>query len=287
MKKTTRFKQLIEAPEILVMPAIHDTLSAVLIEKAGFAAAAVGGYSTTATLLGKPDMSWLTQTEMADQVARVADAVSIPILADGDTGHGGFLNVQRTVKLMERAGAGAIFIEDQLFPKRCGHMEGKQVIPAEEMVGKIKAALDARIDPDFMITARTDALATHGLDEALRRAALYREAGADMIFVEAPTTVEQMRRITREIDAPTMANNVDGGKTPLLSAGELEEIGYATVAFAVSCTYAVTHALQRMLKILKETGTTEGFHDQMLDFETFNELMGLSELRKKEAGYSE
>ena len=174
----------------------------------------LGGYPATANLLGKPDVSLLTMTEMVEYTRRICGAVDIPVFTDGDTGYGNVTNVYRTVKEMERAGAAGMFIEDQVFPKRCGHMEGKQVIPAEEMMAKIKAALDARTDPDFIIMARTDALAVHGIEEAIRRGNLYRETGADLIFIEAPQTIEDMKRINREINAPTLANNVEGGKSP-------------------------------------------------------------------------
>ncbi len=287
MRKTTRFKKLVQDPPILVLPAVHDALSARIIEQAGFRALALGGYATSATLLGKPDVSLLTLTEMADQVARIADAVDLPILADGDTGHGGVLNVMRTVKAMERAGAAALFIEDQLSPKRCGHMDGKRVIPVPDMVAKIKAALDARSDPDFCIMARTDALAPLGIDEAIERGKRYREAGADIVFVEAPTTIAEMIRITTEIDGPVMANNVEGGKTPLLSAPELEAIGYDLVAFATAATYAVTRALQEIMAVLKRTGSTREFQERMCGFDEFNEMIGLNELRHRESRYLE
>ena len=236
MKKTGLFKKYILAPEILVMPGAHDALSARIIEKAGFKALAVGGYPATAALMGKPDISFLTLPEMVDHLARLTDTVDIPILVDGDTGHGGVLNVARTVREFERAGAAGLFIEDQVFPKRCGHMEGKQVVGREDMVAKIKAALDARKDSDLVITARTDALAVLGVDEAIERGNLYREAGADVIFVEAPRSVEEMRRINREVAAPTLANNVEGGKTPFLPAKDLEAIGYNLVIYPVSAT---------------------------------------------------
>ena len=176
--------------------------------------------------MGKPDISFLTLIEMVDHIARLTDTVDIPVFVDGDTGHGGVLNVARTVREFERAGAAGLFIEDQVFPKRCGHMEGKQVVGREDMLAKIKAALDARNDSDLVIMARTDALAVLGVDEAIERGILYREAGADLIFVEAPRSIEEMRRINREIDAPTLANNVEGGQTPFLPAKELEGLGY-------------------------------------------------------------
>ena len=285
MKKTTLFKKYILDDEILVMPGAHDALCARIIELTGFKALTMGGYSATANLLGQPDVSLLSMTEMADCYRRVTASVDIPLFVDGDTGFGGVLNVRRTVKEIERSGAAGMFIEDQVFPKRCGHMEGKEVIPAEEMVAKVKAAVDARTDEDFMIMARTDALAINGLEDAIHRGNLYREAGADIIFVEAPTTVEQMRRITSQVAAPTMANNIEGGKSPLLSAGELQKIGYSSVVFPVAATYAVAKAVSGLMRAIKQDGTSLGFADQMLNFDEFAEMIGLSELRKLESGY--
>ncbi|QTA90399.1 isocitrate lyase/PEP mutase family protein [Desulfonema magnum] len=285
MKKTTLLKKYILDDEILVMPGAHDVLSAKIIESVGFKAVTIGGYASTAALLGRPDGSLLSMTEMVDYMERMADAVDIPLFADGDTGHGGVLNVQRTVKKIEKIGAAGMFIEDQLFPKRCGHMEGKQVVDREEMVGKLKAALDARTDEDFVIMARTDALAVYGLDEAIERANLYRETGADMIFIEAPTTMEEMRRINQEVNAPTLANDLEGGKSPLLPAKTLEEIGYNVVVFPVAVTYAIARAVTDLMTEIKNNGTTEGFLDRMITFEEFNKFIGLEEMRELEQSF--
>ncbi len=287
MKKTTLLKRCILAPEILVMPGAHDALSARIIEKTGFSAFFVGGYSATAALLGKPDISLLTLTEMVGHAARLSEAVDIPFLMDADTGYGGVLNVARTVREMERAGAAGLFIEDQVFPKRCGHMEGKQVIAAEDMIAKIKAALDARSDPDFIIMARTDALAVFGIQEAIERGNLYHEAGADVIFVEAPMSRKEMRRINREIDAPTVANMVEGGKTPFLRAGELETLGFNLALFPVSATYALAKAVQDIMVELMQTGTTKGFANRMWQFDDFSRFIDVEALRTKEREYLE
>ncbi len=285
MKKTTLLKKYILDDEILVMPGAHDVLSAKIIESVGFKAVTIGGYASTAALLGRPDGSLLTMTEMIDYMERMADAVDIPLFADGDTGHGGVLNVQRTVKKIEKIGAAGMFIEDQLFPKRCGHMEGKQVVDRAEMVAKLKAALDARTDEDFVIMARTDALAIYGIDEAIERANLYRETGADMIFIEAPTSIEQMRRINKEVNAPTLANNLEGGKSPLLPAKVLEEIGYNVVVFPVAATYAIARAVTDLMTEIKNKGTSEGFMDRMIIFEQFNKFIGLAEMRELEQSF--
>ena len=285
MRKTTRLKELILAPDILIMPGAHDSLVARIIEKVGFQAVTLGGYPATAGLLGKPDVSLLTMSEMVEYTHRICEAVDIPVFTDGDTGYGNVTNVFRTVKEMEHAGVAGMFIEDQVFPKRCGHMEGKQVISTEEMVGKIRAALDARTDPDFVIMARTDALAVHGIEEAIHRGNVYRETGADLIFVEALQSVEEMGRINREIDAPTMASNIEGGKSPLLSAKELEEIGFNVVVFPISSTYCIAKTAMDLMKELKEKGTTKSFVDRMITFSHFNSLVGLEEIRNREESY--
>jgi methylisocitrate lyase len=285
MRKTTMLKKLILDREILVMPGAYDATSARIVEKAGFKAVTIGGYPASASLLGKPDLSLLTLPEMVNHTRNIVEAVNIPVFADGNTGHGGVLNVIRTVREFEKAGAAGVFIEDQVFPKRCGHMEGKQVVEVEEMVAKIKAAVDARQDPDFVIMARTDALAVYGIDEAIKRANKYREAGADLIFVEAPTTKEQMYRITHEIDAPNLAIQIEGGKTPILTVKELEEIGYSVVVYPISALYAAAWAVKKVMEELMTKGTTAGFMDRMIHFHDFNELMDLTNLRKKETSF--
>jgi 2,3-dimethylmalate lyase len=287
MKKTTLFKHLVHDPAILILPGAHDALSARVIAGVGFKALAVGGYAVSASYLGRPDVGLLTLSEMVDHIARVADATDLPVLADGDTGHGNVTNVMRTVKEIERSGAAAMFLEDQLFPKRCGHMDGKAVIPAPEMIAKIKAAVDARTDQDFTIMARTDALAPCGIDEAIERANRYVEAGADMIFVEAPRTVGDMRRITGEVNSATMANHVEGGKTPTLSARELEAVGYKVVAFPTAAIYAISKALLEVMKEIFENGTSAGFRDRMMEFEEFNRFIGLPLIRETERKYYE
>lgn len=285
MKKTALLRKYIQEEEILLLPVMHDALCARIAQQTGFKAVFTAGYANSAALLGQPDVSLLTLTEMVDCAWRIVDAVDLPVFADGNTGHGNVTNVRRTVQLFEKAGVAGLFIEDQVSPKRCGHLEGKQVVPAADMVAKLKAALDARVDPDLVIMARTDALGVHGLEEALRRAHLYREAGADMIFVEAPESVAQMRRITREVNAPTLVNLIAGGKTPLLTAAELQEIGYAAAAYATACTYAMARAVQDLLAELLHTGSIAGCRQRMLTFEQFHELVGLREIREAEERY--
>ncbi len=285
MDKTTRFKKLILDDEILVLPGAYDALSAKIVEQAGFKAVTLGGYPASASLLAKPDVSLLTLTEMVDHLRHIVEAVDIPVFGDGDTGHGNVTNVARTIRLFENAGVAGLFIEDQVFPKRCGHMEGKQVILAEEMCAKIKAAVDARRDPDLVIMARTDALAVYGMDAAIDRGNQYRDAGADLIFIEAPQSVEDMRRITKEVNAPLLANMVEGGKTPILSARELQTIGYSVVAFPLSTLYAAAWALREVMTKLAREGSTRTCQDHMIAFENFNSLVGLDAIRKNETFY--
>jgi len=284
VKKTTLFKSYVESPEIVLIPGVGDALGARLVERAGFKAVFLSGYAASASLLGAPDIGLLTMTEMADCARRIADAVEIPLFADGDNGHGNVNNVARTMRQFEKAGVAAIFFEDQVLPKRCGHMSGKQVIPAPEMAAKIRAAVDARIDSDLLIMARTDALSVHGIDDAIGRMHLYLEAGADLSFVESPGSLDEMRRITREIAAPNMANMVGGGNTPLLAAKELEQLGFSIAAYPVLTTYAMVRAAERALEHLKSRETIADFTDT-LDFSAFNELIGLEEMRAKEARF--
>lgn len=285
MKKTTLLKKLILDKEILIMPAAYDALAAKIIEQVGFKAVALGGYATSASLLGKPDVSLLTLPEIVTHTRNISEAVDMPIFVDGDTGHGNVINVIRMVREFEKAGAAGLFIEDQRFPKRCGHMEGKEVIPTEEMIPKIKAAVDSREDPDFIIMARTDALAIYGIDEAIVRANKYREAGADLLFIEAPTSKEELIKINLEVDAPTMAIQGEGGRTPLLTAKELEAMGFNVVVYPASTLYVAAWAVRSVMEELITKGTTKGFMDKMITFNDFNKLIGLDEIRKKESYY--
>ena len=265
MRRTTRFRRLVEAKEILMMPGAHDALCARLIEAAGFQALTAGGYSATAGLLGQPDTGQLTMTEMADFYARLCDTTSLPLFADADTGYGNVTNVARTIRAYERAGVAGLFIEDQVAPKRCGHMAGKAVIPAEEMVAKVKAALDARVDGDMMIMARTDALTVNGLDDAIERAQRYREAGADIAFVEAPPSEAELAEVPKRLGMPCLANMVEGGRTPVLPFPQLEAMGFKVAIYPNSLTRLFARAGQDLLASLRATGGTTAFANQMLD----------------------
>jgi 2,3-dimethylmalate lyase len=283
LRRTARLRDLIAAPDILIMPGVHDALGARLAEAAGFSAITAGGYGATATLLGRPDSSQLSLTELSEMYSRLCDATALPLLADADTGFGNVTNVVRAVKLYEKAGVAGLFIEDQVFPKRCGHMAGKAVVSRADWLAKIKAALDARVDPDLIIMARTDALAVHGIEEAIERVQLACETGADLLFVEAPTDVGQMRRICAEIPGPCLANNIETGLSPLLSADELQAIGYAVVVFPVAATYAVAYALRELFATIRRTGSTAEFLPRLVAFGEFNELVGLPLQRRRES----
>ena len=283
MKKTSRLKSLIAAPGILMLPGVHDALTARIAEQVGFDALVVGGFAATGVLLGEPDTAQLTMVEMAQFCGRVSDAVEIPILADADTGFGNSTNVRRTVREYEKAGVSGLFIEDQVFPKRCGHMDGKDVVPREEILAKLQAALEARTDPDFVIVGRTDALAVHGIDEAIGRGRLYRELGVDLIFVEAAGSVDEMRRICGEVGGPQLANMVEFGKTPEVTARELEELGYAVGVWPVSSVLAATRSMFELMTTLKKDGTTEAVKDRMMTFEAYCDLVGLPGLRRSES----
>ena len=287
MKRTTKLRELIHATEILQMPCCHDCLSAKVLEQAGFKAIAAAGYGLAGSLLGMPDIGVLTASEMITQYKNICSAVDLPVFVDIDTGFGDVNNVIRTVKDCQKAGAAGLLIEDQTYPKRCGHMEGKSVVSVEEYLPKLKAALWAREDPDFVIMARTDALAVNGVDDAILRAQLACDAGADLLFVEAPTTIGEMRRICAEVPGPCLANNVETGRSPLLPAADLQALGYAAVVFPVAATYAVAHALAELFATIRRTGTTEEFLPRLFAFDAFNDLVGLPAQREREAALQE
>lgn len=273
-------KTLLQRPEPLLAPGVYDALSALVAEQAGFEALYLSGASIAYTRLGRSDIGLTTATEVAQTLAHITDRVRLPVIVDADTGFGNALNVQRTVRDFERAGAAMIQLEDQGFPKRCGHLDGKTVVPAAEMVGKLHAALDARRSADTLVLARTDALAVEGLDVALERAERYLEAGADALFIEALRSPEQMRAACDRFASrvPLLANMVEGGKTPVLSARELGRVGFRIVIFPGGTARAVAHALQRYYGTLKKDGTTAALRDEMLDFDGLNGLIGTPEL---------
>ena len=285
MKITTRLRKLIEKKGIIVGPGVYDCLSAKLAEKAGFKLVTITGAGITASVLGYPDMGLITMTEVLHQVRNIVKSVHIPVFADCDTGYGNALNVYRTVQEFEDAGVAGLFIEDQVFPKRCGHFEGKQIISTEEMVKKIEAALDARRDPDLVIMARTDARAIDGLDKAIERARAYVKAGADIIFIEAPQTVEELRKVAKSVNVPTMANMVEGGKTPVVSVQELQEMGFKLVVFSGSAQKMAIRAMQELFSVLKTTGRLDGVLEKIASLSERSEILELSKFYEMEKKY--
>lgn len=278
MNEKLNILELIKKEKMLVIPGVYDALSAKIAEKAGFPVIVMGGYSVSGTRLGQPDVGYLTMSEMSSQIKVISDVVHIPLIADGDTGYGNPLNVMRTVREYEKAGASGIILEDQQWPKRCGHMEGKQIISMEEHVKKIEAAIEARSDKNFIIIARTDSLSTHGIEEAIRRGKSYRDAGADVVFVEAPQSVQELMTLRDSIeDVPLAASIVEGGKTPLLSTRRFEEMGYNILFFGCTAVFIMAKAWMDALIYLKREGGTEGLLDKMCTFRDFNELMGMKE----------
>jgi 2-methylisocitrate lyase-like PEP mutase family enzyme len=273
--------------DIVVAPGIYDGLSALVATQAGFEALYLSGASIAYTRFGRSDIGLVSMSEVADTLGAICERVETPIVVDADTGFGNALNVQRTVKLFERNGAAGIQLEDQSTPKRCGHLDGKTLVSTGEMVGKIKAALDARGSEDTLIVARTDAIAVEGLDAAMERADRYIEAGCDMLFVEAPQSVAEMRGIISRFGnrVPLMANMVEGGKTPLLSSAELADIGYRLAIFPGGLTRALAYAMQAYFASLQQHGTTAPFRDRMLDFSALNALIGTPELLEKGRQY--
>jgi len=273
-------KQRLAQARVVLAPGVYDALSALVAEQAGFEALYLSGASIAYTRMGRSDVGLTTFPEVADTLARITERVSLPVIVDADTGFGNALNVMRTVKGFERAGAAMIQLEDQTFPKRCGHLDGKSVVPVQEMVGKLKAAMDARASSDTLILARTDALAVEGLDAALERAERYLECGVDALFIEALRTPEQMdaacQRFGQRI--PMLANMVEGGKTPVQSAAELQARGFRIVIFPGGTARAVAHTLQGYYASLHQHQTTAPWQKQMLDFDGLNEVIGTTEL---------
>lgn len=267
-------------PQIVLAPGVYDALTASLASDAGFEALYVSGASIAYTRLGRPDIGLVSMAEVAETIAMIRDRVATPLIVDADTGYGNALNMQRTMRLFERAGANALQIEDQSFPKRCGHLADKGVIPPGEMVGKIKAATDARASAETLVIARTDAIAVEGFDKAMERAHAYAEAGADMLFVEAPSSAEELSRIVAGLRAtlPLMANMVEGGRTPIKSTTALEELGFSLVIFPGGIVRALARAAQDFYASLKANGTTDPFRDRMFDFDQLNAVIGTPQM---------
>lgn len=286
MNKNKRFKQLLQQPNAFMLPGAYDGMTARLVEEFGFPAVYATGAGISNAQLGWADVGLTTVTEIAEIISRMYDVTTIPIVVDADTGFGNAINVIRTVKILERAGASAIQLEDQVSPKKCGHFNGKQVVPKIEMVNKIKAAVDARTDENVSIIARTDALAINGIEDAIERANAYKEAGADVIFVEAPTTIEQIRRIPKEIpNVPHLINMVEGGKTPLISLKDAETYGYQIVLCANTILRSAIKGIRESLSHLKKEASQENIHHLICTWEERQELFRLKEIQNLEQKY--
>ena len=286
-QKAPRLGELLRGREPILAPGAYDALTARLIEQAGFPAIYMTGFGTSASLLGRPDTGLLTMSQMVDNARRIAQAVDVPVIADADTGYGNPLNVIRTVQEYELAGVAAIHIEDQVTPKKCGHMENKQVIPAAEMAEKIHAAVEARSSPDFLIIARTDARAVEGLEGALRRARAYHEAGADILFVEAPQNEQEVAQIGRAFPGvPLLFNWAEGGKTPPMPLERLKDFGYRIVIFPISTLLTTAKAIRAALAEIKTNGTPMRLFPDRTDFKEFNEIIGLGEIQELEKRFA-
>ena len=283
-----RLREMLAGPEPVLAPGAYDGLTARLIEKAGFEAVYMTGFGTAASVLGRPDIGLLSFSEMVDNARRIAQAVEVPVIADADDGYGNPINVIRTIREYEAAGVSAIHIEDQMSPKKCGHMEGKQVIDAGEMVEKVHAAVEARHSKDFLIIARTDARAVEGMEEALERARRYREAGADALFVEAPQSEEEVVAVAQAFpDVPLLFNWLEGGETPPVPLERLKELGFDLIIFPLSAMLAATRSVAEVLAYIRASGTPAPITDQLLAFEEFTDFIGMPEIRELEERFED
>ena len=285
-RATGKFRRMLGEPGIIMAPGAYDCLTAKIIQQAGFPAVYMTGAGTSVARLGYPDLALATMTEMVANASDIAAAVDVPVIADADTGYGGILNIQRTIRQYERSGVAAVHIEDQEFPKRCGHLDNKRVIPTQDMVGKIRAAVDARTDDDFVIVVRTDALAVTGWDDTMRRCEAYTRAGADVLFVEALRSPEEAERVVRSVDLPLLYNFVETGKSPLIPAPELERLGFKLVIFPVSALLTVSRVVSNLMLDLKTQGTTAHLLENMVRLEDCFEAVGLSEMLAQDGRYA-
>jgi len=280
-----KLRNMIKSKKPLVIPGVYDAIGAKIAEKVGFDAMFQTGYGTSATLFGMPDYGFIGATETIDNARRISNAVSVPVIVDSDTGYGNALSVWKLVKELESAGAAGIFLEDQKWPKRCGHMQGKEVIAQEEYTEKLGAAIDARENKDFIIVARTDSRATEGLETAIERGLQNKKTGADAVFIEAPRSLEEMKKIGKEIKAPLVANMIEGGATPMNSAQTLNKIGFNIILYPLSVLFANTFATMNILQELKNTGTTAKYKQKVVNFDQFNNLVELDKFKKMETKY--
>jgi methylisocitrate lyase len=285
MGKAQLIRQALAQQGQLIMPGVYDALSAKIAARAGFEVMFITGYSLSATLLGEPDFGLLTQTEVVDAAQRICAVVKAPVIVDADTGYGNAVNVMRTVQDLIRAGAAGMFLEDQIWPKRCGHMKGKQVIPLDEHVKKLQAAVEAKADNDFFIVARTDSRQALGLDEAIKRGLAFKQAGADAVFIEAPESKEEMKEIARQVPGPLVANMLERGVTPLMGPKELKELGFELVVWPLAPLYSVAKSLTDVYMTLRRDGSTLAILEQLMPFDDFNSIVGLNEKYALDAKY--
>lgn len=277
MEKARLVRRFLSEQGQLLMPGVFDTLSAKIAARAGFEVVFITGYSLSATLLGEPDFGLLTQTEVVNAAQRICSVLDTPVIVDADTGYGNAVNVVRTVQDLTRAGAAGMFLEDQVWPKRCGHMKGKQVITLDEQLKKLRAALEARKEQDFYIVARTDARQALGLSEAITRGIAFKEAGADAVFIEAPESKEEMKEISRHIPGPLVANMLERGVTPLMGPEELKGLGFDLIVWPLAPLYSVAKTLTEVYSTLRRDGSTAKILDRLMPFDEFNEIVGLEE----------
>jgi methylisocitrate lyase len=277
MTKAKLIRQALAARGQLIMPGVYDALSAKIAARAGFEVTFITGYSLSATLLGEPDFGLLTQTEVVSAAQRICSVIDIPVIVDADTGYGNAINVIRTVQDLIRAGAGGMFLEDQVWPKRCGHMRGKQVIPLEEQLNKLRAAVEAKGQHDFFIVARTDSRQALGIDEAIKRGIAFKNAGADAVFIEAPESKEEMREIARQVKGHLVANMLERGVTPLMGPDELKGLGFDLVVWPLAPLYSVAKSLTDLYSTLRKEGSTLSILDRLMPFDEFNGIIGLNE----------
>ena len=286
MTKAQKIREAIKQKGVVVMPGVYDCLSAKIASRAGFEVIFITGYSVSATYLGEPDFGLLTQTELLSASQRICSVTDLPVIVDSDTGYGNAINTIRTVKELIRGGAAGMFLEDQVWPKRCGHMKGKQVIPLEEYLKKLQAAVEARGDKDnLFIVARTDARQALGLEEAIKRGQAFKKAGADAVFIEAPQSKEEMCEIGRNVPGPLVANMIERGVTPMMGPEELKDLGFELIVWPLGPLYASARALQEVYTTLRRTGTTREIMDHLIPFEEFHEIIGLEEKYALDAKY--
>jgi len=285
MPSANSVRQLLDQHGQLVMPGVYDALSAKIAARAGFEVVFITGYSLSATLLGEPDFGLLTQTEVVNAATRICSVIDTPVIVDADTGYGNAINVIRTVEDLIRAGAAGMFLEDQVWPKRCGHMKGKQVIALEEQLNKLRAAIDARKDRNFFIVARTDSRQALGLNEAITRGVAFKEAGADAVFIEAPQSKEEMKEIASRVPGPLVANMLERGVTPLMGPAELNELGYQLIVWPLAPLYSVAKTLADTYGTLRRDGSTIKILDKLMPFDDFNEIVGLNDKYAADARY--